>query len=245
MSDSQKHWSSKMLVLFGTWLWKHEEYGHALLCMHGAQWGLKIGTLLSITWDDVVQYDDGFCKPELWLYRKDESILRPINIDMNQNIAKAYAKLPIVNFEDSLYMNYKTGKPLTSSTLNRELQRFSERFLAEIKEKTSFDFNFKPLKTNAFEIAWALDMVKKYHYSKQVFSALSSHMGHRTIGDTIKLLEVEPTDKIKFDFDNIRDFGKMLEGNLFDDADTLAKFIHYDIFFEGEEWAPVLLKKIK
>ncbi|MBF4518720.1 hypothetical protein IRZ71_20380 [Flavobacterium sp. ANB] len=245
MSDNQKHWSSKMLVLFGTWLWKHEEYGHALLCIHGAQWGLKIGTLLSITWDDVVHYEDGMAKHELWLYKKDESVQRPINVEMNQLFEKAYAQLPIENFEDSVYMNYKTGKPLTSSTLNRELQRLSERFLAEIKEKTSFDFNFKPLKTNAFEIAWALDMVKKYHYSKQVFSALSSHMGHRTIGDTIKLLEVEPTDKIKFDFDNMRDLGKMLEGNLFDDADTLAKFIHYDVFFEGEQWAPVLLKKIK
>lgn len=243
MSDNQKHWSSKMIVLFGTWLWKHGEYGHALLCIHGAQWGLKIGTLLSITWDDVISDDEGFCKYELWLHRKDESILRPISLDLNQNIQKAYAKLPIVNFEDSLYMNYKTGKPLTSSTLNRELQRFSEKFLAEIKEKTVFNFNFKPLKTNAFEIAWALDMVKKYHYSKQVFTALSSHMGHKSIKDTIKLLEVEPTERIQFDYDNLKGFHKMEDGSIFDDADTLQNFIHEDILFEGEEYVPVLIKK--
>ena len=242
MSDNQKHWSSKALVLLGMWLWKQEEFGHALLCMHAPQWGLKIGTQLSICWDDVVHYEEGNCKPELWLYRKEESILRPININMINMIESAYAKLPIVNFEDSLYMNYKTGKPLSSSTLNRELQRFGEKFLAEIKEKTGFELNYKPLKTNAFEIAWALDMVKKYHNSKQVFSALSTHMGHRTIKDTIKLLEVEPTDKIEFEYDNINGILKMNE-NLFEDADSLTQFIHQDIIFDGEQWIPVLVKK--
>lgn len=227
MSENKKHWGSKALVLLGMWLWKQEEFGHALLCIHGPQWGLKIGSQLGITWEDVVHHDDGMCKHELWVHKKEESFLRPINSNMTDLIEKAYAMLPIENYEDSLYMNYKTGKPLTTSTLNRELQRFSEKFLEYVKAETGFELDYKPLKSNAFEIAWALDMVKKYHNSKLVFSELSSHMGHRTIKDTIKLLEVEPNDKIVFEYDNIKNIHEM-KINLFDDPKNLKEFILYN-----------------
>lgn len=242
MSNNQKHWSSQTIVLLGMWLWDKGEYGHALLCMHAPQWGLKIGTLLNVSWYDVVVEDDCFARMELWIQDKDTPH-RPINHYIKETIETAYAKLPIVNIEDTLYMNYKTGKPLTSSTLNRELQRFSEKFLAEIKEKTGFDLNLKPLKTNAFEIAWALDMVKKYHYSKQVFSALSSFMGHRTVKDTIKLLEVEPNDKIVFDFDNVKSIRNMMDMEIFKDDNALFNFVYRDIVFAGEELIPLIIKK--
>ena len=188
MINQPVHWTSKALVLFGMWLWKEKEYGHALLCLHAPQWGLKIGTQLSITWEDIINSEDGSCKQELWI-RDKETPHRLISPYIKETLETAYAELPIKNIEDEIYMNYRTGKPLTSSTLNRELQKHSHQFIE--------------LKSNAFEIAWAMDMVKKYNYSKQVFSAVSSFMGHRTVKDTIKLLELEPVDKIEFDFDNV------------------------------------------
>lgn len=227
MSDNQKHWSSKALILFGMWLWKQGEYGHALLCIHAPQWGLKIGTQLSITWEDVIHNDEdlkGMSKHELWLPNK-ETTLRPISKYIGDSLEVAYHNLPISEYEDFVYKNYKTGKPLTSSTLNRELQRFSQKFEAEIKEKTGANLEFRPIKTNAFEIAWALDMVKKYNYSKQVFSAVSNFMGHRTVKDTINLLEVEPNDKITFDFEMV---GKLPDFREFENIDLradLSKFI--------------------
>ncbi|PKB18347.1 hypothetical protein [Flavobacterium sp. 5] len=241
MEENLKHWSSQTIVLLGMWLWDKGEYGHALLCMHAPQWGLKIGTLLSVTWDDVMHYDDNHPKHDLVISDK-ETPIRSINHSIQESIEIAYAKLPIVNIEDTLYMNYKTGKPLTSSTLNRELKRFGEDFLAELKEKTGFDLQLKTLKTNSFEIAWALDMAKKYHYKKQVFVSLSSFMGHRTVKDTIKLLEIEPDDKIEFDFDNIKSIHNMMDAGIFNDKDALSKFIYQDIIFAGEELIPVLLK---
>lgn len=239
MSQNQKHWNSKAIVLFGMWLWEQEEYGHALLCMHGPWWGLKIGSQLKITWDDVIFPEDCMSKLELMIPDK-ETPHRPINIYIKETIEKAFAKLPIVNIEDSLYMNYKTGKPLTSSTLNRELQRLSEKFLADMKARTGIELNYKPLKTNAFEIAWALDMIKKYHYSKQVFSAISDFMGHRTIKDTIQLLEVEPTETIVFDFENVKRIPSMMDMEIFKDNKVLEKFLFIDLLHDSSEWIPII-----
>ena len=202
MINQPINWTSKALVLFGMWLWREKEYGHALLCLHAPQWGLKIGTQLSITWEDVIHYEDGSCKYELWI-RDKETPHRLISPYIKETIETAYAELPIKNFEDEIYMNYRTGKPLTSSTLNRELQKHSQQFIWEMRKNGVMLQEFKELKSNAFEIAWAMDMVKKYNYSKQIFSAVSSFMGHRSVKDTIKLLELVPIDKIEFDFDNV------------------------------------------
>lgn len=226
MDAHLSNWTSKALVFFGMWLWKEKEYGHALLCMHAPQWGLKIGTQLNITWDDVINAEDGSCKHEISIKDK-ETPHRLINPFIKETIERAYAELPIKNIEDSIYMNYRTGKPLTSSTLNRELQRYSDKFASEILRNTLLFVLYKPLKSNAFEIAWAMDMVKKYNYSKQVFTAVSSFMGHRTVKDTIQLLEMEPVDKIEFDFENVRDmpsFTKFDDINLKED---LWKFFEY------------------
>ena len=235
MVKEPKNWNSKALYLLGMWLWKQKEYGHALLCFHGSQWGLKIGTLLSITWEDVINMEDGTCKHELWL-PKNEVTLRSLGYySIRKNIETAYSMLPIKNIEDSIYMNYKTGKPLTSSTLNRELQRFSQKFTEEMKEKTGLTLNFKPLKTNAFEIAWALDIVKSYNYSKQVFIALSYFMGHRTVKDTIELLGVEPIEKIEFCFDYLEgmpDLGDFDKINLKED---LYKYVQSNFLFHFDK----------
>lgn len=225
MTKTGYHWNSKALILLGVWLWEQGEYGHALLCMHGPHWGIKIGTQLKITWYDVINCnDDNFTNVYFAIPGKD-AVVREINDLMSREILDAFHTLPIENIDDSMYMNYKTGNPLTSSTLNRELQRFSEKFLDYIKVKTGIKLNFKPLKTNAFEIAWALDMVKKYNYSKLVFSAVSKTMGHRTVKDTIELLEVAPIENIVISYDLIKNIPSMIGLEIFDDEEKLKNFV--------------------
>jgi hypothetical protein len=239
MDAQLKNWTSKALVFFGMWLWREKEYGHAMLCMHAPQWGLKIGTQLNITWDDVIFTEEGLCKHELWI-RDKETPHRKINQFISRLIEMAYYELPIENIEDSLYINYRTGKPLSSSTLNRELQAHVKRFEDDIKKRTGVILNYKPLKTNAFEIAWAMDMVKKYNYSKQVFIAVSNFMGHRTLKDTIKLLELEPIEKIEFDFDNVSDIEEFVDFNTFDFRANLKKYLDFKGFIDinGEYYVP-------
>jgi hypothetical protein len=230
-----KHWNSKALILLGTWLWENDEYGHALLCMHAPHWGFKIGTQLKVSWDDVISSDDNLCYLELNL--PDKNIHpRPINIYLKQSIETAFNELLIDSMEDSLYMNYKTGKPLTSSTLNRELQKFSEKFLKEMKDKTGIDLNFKPLKTNAFEIAWALDMVNKYNRTPAVFKLVSSFMGHRTVKDTIDLLEVEPIIITSPEFNLIKGIHGMNDTEILRNDEELFTYVFRDIVHEGAEY---------
>lgn len=243
MERDKIHWQSKMIILFGIWLWKNMEYGHSLLCIHGPQWGFKIGTLLKVCWDDVINIqEDGEATAKIDLIILDiEKSIRPTSDLTRDSIERAYWELDI-NFEDSIYMNYKTKKPLTSSTLNRELQRLGDKFLKEIKENTGIEFNYKPLKTNGFEIAWALDMVKKYNYSKQVFSAVSDYMGHRTIKDTIKLLEVEPIETIRMDFEILKGLPSSLDLDMFKSNDELSDYILREILYEGEDFIPIIIK---
>ncbi len=236
MESQLQNWTSKALVFFGMWLWKEKEYGHAMLCMHAPQWGLKIGTQLNITWDDVMDTETGLSKHELWI-RDKETPHRKMNQFISQLLEMAYYELSkeslIKYADDSIYLNYRTGKPLTSSTLNRELQAHVKQFEHEIEKRTGYKLNYKPLKTNAFEIAWAMDMVKKYNYTKQVFVAVSNFMGHRTLKDTVKLLEMEPVEKIEFDFDNVSDINEFVDFSTFNFKKDLSKYLSYQGYIDG------------
>lgn len=196
MKSELKNWSSELLVIFGMWLWENKRYGHALLCIHGPIWGYKIGRQLKISWDDFVGVSGRF-RPILELPYKDEQP-RPVTGTALKylELAQQLHKGPLT---DRIYLNHKM-KPLSTSTLNRELQVHSTQFIGEIYRKYDIRLNLKPLKSNAFEIAWALKNVERYNYSKKSFIAVSKHMGHRSLKDTIQLLGVEPFDNINFDF---------------------------------------------
>lgn len=199
MNDNYKHWTTELLTLFGMWLWEEEEYGHALLCIHGPQWGYKIGQQLKLSWEDVFNDDWGEFKLEIELEGNFE-IVRPITGKALDYLEMAFKMLKERKEGDSIYLNYRTGKPLTTSTLNRELKMHSDQFLYELTKKLGYEINLKPLKSNAFQIAWVLKMLDRYHYSKKCMIEMSKFMGHRTLKHTIELLEIEPMDKIVYDF---------------------------------------------
>ena len=191
-------WPSELLVLLGLWLIKKGEYGHGLLCIHGVSLGMKIGDQLELKWKHIVddgrvgnfvKYDDGKMKE------------RHISDFFNDATTQVYHELKIgKKTNTSLYVNPKTDKPLTTSTLNRELAKFSAEFLEYIFESTGYSLFMKDLKSNAFEIAWGRDMVNKYTRTKKVFQAVNRYMGHRQMSDTYELLGLNPIDEIHFDF---------------------------------------------
>lgn len=204
MEVSQKHWSSELLTVFGLWLWKREEYGHALLCIHGPQWGFKIGEQLKITWEDVLHGDDHEPKPRIVIDSDEEyEYNRPILGIARECILLTFDKVDVEYWDEPIYKNYKTDRALTTSTLNRELQKFATEFLKEMEGVIDSKLHLKPLKSNAFQIAWALKNLERYYYSKKCFVEISKFMGHRTLKDTIALLEVEPNDNIVFSFSEV------------------------------------------
>ncbi|WP_298341141.1 hypothetical protein [uncultured Algibacter sp.] len=204
MEVKEKHWSSELLTVFGLWLWEKGEYGHALMCIHGPQWGFKIGHQLKITWEDLLHDDDHEAKVKIAIETdEDDNYDRPIIGITRQSIELAYKAVEFEYWDDLIYKNYKTGRPLTTSTLNRELQKFATDFLKEMEEIIGAKLHLKPLKSNAFQIAWALKNLERYYYSKKCFVEISKFMGHRTLKDTIALLEVEPNDNIVFSFSEV------------------------------------------
>lgn len=197
MKDNTKHWSSELITIFGFWLWEQGHHGHALLCITGPAWGMKVGHQLKLTWGMFVS-EITTITPVLKQPAKD-NYDRLVSSVMVEYLELAHSQQnPEMN--DKVFTNSKTGKPLTTSTLNRELDALSSEFVKELSEKMGVRLKLKPLKSNAFEIAWALKNIARYSYSKKSFIAVSKHMGHRTLKDTISLLEEEPNDDIHLDF---------------------------------------------
>jgi hypothetical protein len=199
MNNKENHWTSEMLTLLGMWLWEQGEYGHGLLCIHGPQWGYKIGHQLNIVWDNILgeedfkwelNLDEGNDVPRYTSEMARDYLIKLYEMKMDEEIDGG----------ESIYLNSKTGKALTTSSLNRELKRFSELFIKELDEKHGWKVDLKPLKSNAFQIAGAFKMLEKYNYSKKAFIAVSKFMGHKSLKYTIDLLEIEPFDEIIFDF---------------------------------------------
>lgn len=201
-------WDSESLVVFGMWLVRKGEYGYGLLIIHGSCLGIKIGSLLKLTWDDFILLDNPndpidndncSAKNELRIHSKKNSAVQIIELSrfIQRYTLSVFLDLNN-NKQKDIYINSKTGKNLTTSSLNKELNKLYEQFKSEVYSLTNLELKFRDLKTNTFEIAWGRDMILKYNCTKKVFIELSKYMGHRTVNDTIELLELKPNDTIKF-----------------------------------------------
>lgn len=199
-------WTSENLVMFGMWLVDKGEHGYGLLCIHGSCIGLKIGTLLKLKWEDFIYEINEQSKYTLEIFdeKKSKNQSYPLSDFIMRYTEWAYKN----NFNDEsrtieslIYINCKTGKLLTTSSLNRELNKFYQEFRQEVYSKIYLDLKLRELKTNSFEIAWARDFVTKYNCTKKAFIIVSKYMGHRTVNDTINLLDIEPNDDITISFD--------------------------------------------
>lgn len=229
-------WTSENLVMFGMWLVNKGEHGYGLLCIHGSCLGIKIGTLLKLKWKDYIEEFNDQAKHNLDIYDEKKSKYQSYSLS---NFIKRYTEWAYKNdfydefrtIESPIYSNCKTGKVLTTSSLNRELNKFYQEFRQEVYSKTYLDIKLRELKTNAFEIAWARDFVTKYNFTKKAFIIISKYMGHRTVNDTINLLELEPNDEIRITYD-LFDPSPKEEGEIESIFSDNEKFKHY-LFSQG------------
>jgi hypothetical protein len=233
-------WSTENLVMFGMWLVNKGEYGYGLLCVHGSCLGIKIGSLLKLTWGDFIEEggvtfypatDDSFPSKEELVINNDRKNEK-ITLELSSFIQNYTRQVFITEFDyytsdldANIYINIKTGKLLTTSSLNRELNKLYEQFRLEVYSMTYLELKFRELKTNTFEIAWGRDMVQKYNCTKKVFIAVSKYMGHRTVNDTIKLFELEPNDDIKISYDMFNPINLNKLGNLFNSKFKLGYYL--------------------
>lgn len=232
-------WSTENLVMFGMWLVEKGEYGYGLLCIHGSCLGIKIGSLLKLTWYDFIDdngerfpnENDNFpSKNELIITNEKKDAKRIIELS---SFIQRYTRQVYANQFDyytcdvdaHIYINVKTGKLLSTSSLNRELNKLYEQFKLEVYSLTFLDLKFRELKTNTFEIAWGRDMVQKYNCTKKVFIAVSKYMGHRTVNDTIKLFELQSNENIKISYDMFNPINLNELGALFNSKFKLGLYL--------------------
>ena len=215
-------WDTNGLTFLAYWALRKRQYGHSLLIFHATAFGAKPGNLLHLRWnifkkelvDGYVTFDKNEFETEAG---NGEKLLFELdlithcefvfNVIIRQN--------PKYSFDDYMYTNSKTGKVLTTSTLRRELQTLYKKTKEDIKELYGCELLYREMETNAFEIAWAREIVRYYRFTKQAFIKVSKRMGHRTLNDTIALLGFDMMEdidlKIKFYDAN---FYKIQQGNL-------------------------------
>lgn len=232
-------WSTENLVMFGIWLVEKGEYGYGLLCVHGSCLGIKIGSLLKLTWHDFIDdngerfpnENDNFpSKNELIITNEKKDAKRIIELSsfIQRYTRQVYANqfdYNTCNVDAHIYINVKTGKLLSTSSLNRELNKLYEQFKLEVYSLTFLELKFRELKTNTFEIAWGRDMVQKYNCTKKVFIAVSKYMGHRTVNDTINLFELQPNEDIKISYDMFNPINLNELGDLFNSKFKLGLYL--------------------
>jgi hypothetical protein len=239
-------WDTKGLTFLGFWALKKHQYGHGLLIFHATAFGAKVGNLLHIKWDvfkkevtkDYVFFDYEDIEIETSNGEKltfGFHLIKQCEFVFNHIIKQN----PNFSYDDFMYTNSKTGKVITTSTLKRELQTLYKKTKEEIIELTGYELIYREIETNAFEIAWGREVVNYYRFAKQAFIKVSKRMGHRTLKDTIALLEFDIMEDIdlKLDFYSSTTFnplGSLLEKELdFDEITRMLSLLKYE--FNGSQ----------
>lgn len=201
-------WDIRGLVFFGYWALRKHQFGHGLLIFHATALGVKVGNILHFKWNifkmekdgDYVYFDYNTIEVEAGngeILKLDYEIIKQSEIVYN-TIGKYNADLCD---DDFIYINSTTGKVITTSTLKRELKNLYKKTKDEVKDLTGCELMYREIETNVFELAWAREMVRYYRYTKQAFIKVSKRMGHRTLKDTIALLELDMMDEVELKFD--------------------------------------------
>jgi hypothetical protein len=248
-------WTTKTLSIFGYWLNKKNRITYALLCQLGPQLGLKFHNLIELKWSDVI--DKKTLKSKKTIVLENDKIKeRDISPYCMRLITFGYMKcsnLYAKAWNDAKYLNQPldefkygmdkdtsskmieghifintNGNLITTSTLNRNLNRYYNEFKDEYYKHLGLEFECRDLQSNAFEIAWARDVVKYYNYSKKAFIEVSKFLGHRTLKNTIELLELTPIDDeeyLKFNLFNLSEKEEALLSDMFNSKEWLANFL--------------------
>lgn len=201
--ENREIWDANGLIFLGYWALRKKQFGHGLLILHATALGCKVGSLLHLKWKDfkVEEYEEQKAEGIFIELNNKEKI--KINYELMWGCNGVFERVkkyyPEITREDYIYTNSATGKVLTTSTLKRELQTLYKKTKEEIKELIGAILLYRDIETNVFEIAWARKVVEHYRYLKPAFITVSKRMGHRTLKDTMSLLECEYVEDIDLD----------------------------------------------
>ena len=195
-----RHWSTKELWEFAMWQWEQKYYEYFLLTIHGTCWGIKIGQQLRITWGDLIDKSQ-LPKSTLFIDGEDTKIgISQFCQELNLMIFKELRP----SFDELVYTNFRTKKPIDYKNLSKNLQRMANGYIAETKFNAC---ELYPLKGMSFQIAWVIDVLKHNKFSRQAFAEVGAYLGKQNVPDMIefvKLKPVEPVIDIRFDLVDLK-----------------------------------------
>lgn len=224
------NWNTKEILKFSTWLWDERQYSYSLLAMHGICWGLKIGIQLKLKWEDIID-EKGNPKDVLIIDKESEPIV--ISNFCKELNSMVFRELK-PNISDLIYVNYKTKKVIETSNLSKNLQRFSESYIIDLYGDDAVS-KFETMKGTTFQLAWVLDMLSIYNYSKKSFVDVGSYIGKSTLKEMIKFVGFEPKEpkqEIKMRFDLIDAQGVQIVQQVRSRLGNKSKFSDFGFVFK-------------
>lgn len=192
--DLLKNWDFESLIFFGKWLLVNKKTGYGLVCIHGVHLAFKIGTLLQLKWEDVIDVETGLCKKVLLIYGEEERKLGDFFKNITNEIFQQVKSEEGFKMDDNIYRHFKTKRNLTSATLKRELQTLYGKFKKAVYDNAGLEINLRKPSTNMLEKAWGTQVVKHYNHTKKSFIRVSRFLGHGTLKITSEFLELEVND---------------------------------------------------
>lgn len=224
------NWNTKEILKFSTWLWDERQYSYSLLAMHGICWGLKIGSQLNLKWEDIID-EKGNPKDVLIIDKESEPIkISPFCRELNNMVFRELKP----KISDLIYVNYKTKKVIETSNLSKNLQRFSESYIIDLYGDDAVS-KFETMKGTTFQLAWVLDMLSIYNYSKKSFVDVGSYIGKSTLKEMIKFVGFEPKEpiqEIKMRFDLIDAQGVQIVRQVRSRLGNKSKFSDFGFVFK-------------
>ena len=225
-------WDAKGLIFLGNWCIQSNKIGYGMLIIHATIFGVKVGDILHLKWKDFFNPETQKLDRETITINGEIISIQYVLKELNQNVFEfAKKNNPNLTYEDDVYINEKTDKRLSTSTLKRELQAIYKKTKEEILSLTGFELTYRDIETNAFEIAWARDMVNHYLCLKKIFILVSKRLGHRTLKHTVEALEIKINDDIelRFDFYPSTYFRKAFNVEKFYDTEKLKTHVQYHL----------------
>jgi len=210
MKKIQTQWDTSLLTQMGVWMCLKEEYGHGLFVIHGCHLGIKTKHQIKLRWKDFID-EKGMVKDILKFENINDRELGNIVKNITQ---KVYEDMNNPKRESMLYVNKNTKKPLSTKTLNRELNKLARLYREVIDPKEKKDPTDKitirlmkqmfgplmliekyPLTTAHLEIAWASDYLKHHRYNIRAFRRVSRVMNHTSLQQTIDAIGIKPDEE--------------------------------------------------
>jgi integrase len=169
-------------------------YRMCLIVTFGCFWGLRIGEILSLTWEDILGRDNFLIQIEKSGRRKNPKTRRiEIIPDVRALIERLYPKLNVKNTKNLIFLNTKTGKAYLTQNINKRLKIIGRRYQLSTKNLSSHSLR------KTFGRKYASDN----QFSEESIVLLSEIFQHQKISDTRRYLGITE-DEVKSVYKSFR-----------------------------------------